>query len=101
MKLGYDDALDVVGVHGGGGLVGTLLVAVFGAGALGGWEGDMNILHQLGVQGLAIIFTLLYCGVVSVVLFKVVDLLVGLRVPVETEDVGLDLGDHGEVGYDF
>ncbi len=101
MKLGYDDALDVVGVHGGGGLVGTLLVAVFGAGVLGGWEKNLDILHQLGVQGLAIAFTLVYCGVLSVVLLKAVDGLVGLRVTAETEEEGLDLGDHGEVGYDF
>lgn len=100
-RFGYDDALDVVGVHGGGGLVGTLLVAVFGAPAFGGWAKDMNIASQLGVQSLAIGVTLAYCGVVSFVLLKVVDGVMGLRVRDEQEEQGLDLSEHGEVGYDL
>ena len=99
--FGYDDALDVVGVHGGGGLVGTTLVAVFGAPALGGWVKDMQIASQLGVQLLAIAATILFCGTVAVIGLKIVDKAVGLRIEPENEEGGLDLAEHGEVGYDF
>jgi ammonium transporter, Amt family len=100
-RFGYDDALDVVGVHGGGGLVGTLLVAIFGAGVFGGWEGDMNIARQLGVQAFASVFTIVYALVLSYIILKVVDKLLGLRVNEEEEEEGLDITDHGEVGYDL
>ncbi len=99
--FGYDDALDVVGVHGGGGLVGTLLVGIFGAGVFGGWEGDMNIPHQLGVQAFASVFTIVYAVVLSYIILKIVDKLLGLRVNEEEEEEGLDITDHGEVGYDL
>jgi len=100
-RFGYDDALDVVGVHGGGGLTGTLLVGIFGAGVLGGWEGDLNIARQLGVQAMASAFTIVYALVLSWGILKLVDVLVGLRVSADAEEVGLDITDHGEVGYDL
>lgn len=101
LTLGYDDALDVVGVHGGGGLVGTLLVAVFGATSLGGWVEGLSMGRQLGVQALAILVTVVWCGIVAVVVLKVLDKVIGLRIDAEQEEEGLDLAEHGEVGYDF
>ena len=100
-KLGYDDALDVVGVHGVGGLVGTILVGIFASSAFGGSVQDLAIGKQLGVQVIAAVSTAVYCGVVSFVLLKIVDGLVGLRVHEEVEYAGLDLAEHGEVGYDL
>ena len=100
-RFGYDDALDVVGVHGGGGLAGTLLVGIFGAGVFGGWEGDLNMARQLGVQALAALFTVVYALVLSYGILKAVDRLLGLRVKPEAEEEGLDITDHGEVGYDL
>ncbi len=100
-KFGYDDALDVVGVHGVGGLVGTILVGIFASSAFGGSVQDLDIGKQLGVQAFAAVTTAVYCGVVSFVLLKIVDSLVGLRVHEEDEYAGLDLAEHGEVGYDL
>lgn len=100
-KFGYDDALDVVGVHGGGGLVGTLLVGVLGSSAFGGWVTDLNVLRQLGVQAFASLFTIFYALFVSYLILKCVDKMVGLRIDTEGEEVGLDITEHGEVGYDL
>ncbi len=100
-KFGYDDALDVVGVHGVGGLVGTILVGIFASSAFGGSVQDLSIAKQLSVQAIAAVSTAVYCGAVSLVLLKIVDSLVGLRVHEEDEYAGLDLAEHGEVGYDL
>lgn len=100
-KFGYDDALNVVGVHGVGGLVGTMLVGIFASAAFGGSVQDLDISKQLCVQAFAAVTTAAYCGVVSFVLLKIVDGLIGLRVDEETEYTGLDLAEHGEVGYDL
>lgn len=100
-KFGYDDSLDVVGVHGGGGLVGSVLVAVFASPQFGGFKADVAIGHQLLVQLAAIAFTIIYCGVASVIMLKAVDALTGLRVNAEQEEEGLDLASHGEAGYDL
>lgn len=100
-KFGYDDALDVVGVHGVGGFVGTILVGIFASSAFGGSVQDLSIAKQLSVQAIAAVSTAVYCGVVSLVLLKIVDSLVGLRVHEEDEYAGLDLAEHGEVGYDL
>jgi Amt family ammonium transporter len=99
--FGYDDALDVVGVHGVGGLVGTLLVGIFASSSFGGSVQDLNIARQLGVQAFAAIYTIIHCSVVSFIILKVIDLFVGLRVNEEVEFAGLDLSEHGEVGYDL
>ena len=97
-RLGYDDSLDVFGVHGVGGIVGALLTGVFAVEAIGGTPGVLEgnpgqILIQL--QGIAV--TIAYCGVVSFVLLKIIDAVMGLRVDDETEVGGLDINLHGEV----
>ncbi len=98
-RLGYDDALDVVGVHGFGGLVGTILVSFLASSTFGGAEDGLAVASQLATQMYAIVVTLAYCGIVSLVILKLVDSLVGLRSSEEHEIMGLDLADHGESGY--
>ncbi|MCH7957378.1 MAG: ammonium transporter [Proteobacteria bacterium] len=97
-RLGYDDSLDVFGVHGVGGIVGALLTGVFAVEAIGGTPGALEgnpgqILTQL--EGIAV--TIVYCGVVSFVLLKIIGAVMGLRVDDETEVGGLDINLHGEV----
>ncbi len=99
--VGYDDALDVVGVHGFGGIVGTILVSFFASSALGGTEEGLDIVHQLGVQTFAIVVTIGYTLIASYIILKAIDAISGLRVDEDTESYGLDLGEHGEVGYDM
>ncbi len=98
---GYDDALDVVGVHGFGGLVGILLVSFFASTTLGGTEEGLNMGKQFGIQAFAGIGAAVYTLIVSFIILKVIDLVSGLRVDEETETSGLDVGEHGEVGYDL
>ena len=99
--IGYDDALDVVGVHGFGGLVGTLMVAFFASSTLGGTEVGLDMGAQFGTQALAAAVTAIYTAIVSFILLKIIDVVIGLRVSEEVEIGGLDLGEHGEVGYDL
>jgi Amt family ammonium transporter len=109
--LGADDALDVFGVHGVGGILGALLTAVFASPALGGvgvWDyvankvvADYSILAQLKIQVIGVGTTLVWSAVVSIIAFKLVDLVIGLRVPEEEEREGLDLTSHGEKAYNF
>ncbi|BDG05531.1 ammonium transporter [Anaeromyxobacter oryzae] len=99
-RLGYDDSLDAFGVHGVGGLVGSILTGVFASVSLGGTE-QISIGRQLGVQLLACAVTAAWSGGMTWVLFKVADLVVGVRVDDEQESVGLDLSDHEERGYDL
>ncbi len=101
-KLGYDDSLDVFGVHGVGGLFGALAVGVFAKEIAG--AGTVNGLlyghpEQLGYQALSVVVAGAYSFVVTFVILKVVDLVIGLRVPAEDEEIGLDLSQHGERGY--
>ncbi|CAM5494332.1 Ammonium transporter OS=Rhodanobacter lindaniclasticus OX=75310 GN=B1991_00370 PE=3 SV=1 [Rhodanobacter lindaniclasticus] len=99
--LHADDALDVFGVHGVGGIVGALLTGVFTAPALGGTgAADYAIGHQLGVQALGVGITVLWSGVVSVLAWLAVKAVFGLRVPYEAEREGLDITTHGESAYD-
>ena len=99
--LRADDALDVFGVHGIGGIVGALLTGVFTAPALGGTgAAGFSIGHQLGVQALGVGITVLWSGVVSVLAYLVVKAVFGLRVPYEAEREGLDITSHGESAYD-
>jgi ammonium transporter, Amt family len=95
---GYDDALDVFGVHGIAGLVGTLLLGLFGAKALGGAV-DVTAATQLLQQGKAVLITVLWAGGGTAVCCLLVKALVGLRVEERTELAGLDLHQHGEVAY--
>jgi Amt family ammonium transporter len=98
--LGADDALDVFGVHGTGGILGALLTGVFSAPSLGGTgAADFSIGHQLGVQALGVGITVVWSGVVAFVAYKLVDALIGLRVTEEEEREGLDIASHGETAY--
>ncbi|KAA2233416.1 ammonium transporter [Salinarimonas soli] len=100
--LGYDDALDVFGIHGVGGLIGAILTGVVASPALGGLgAADFSIGTQVWKQLVAVGVTLAWTGIGSVVLFKLVDLVVGLRVTQEAEREGLDLADHGERAYNY
>jgi Amt family ammonium transporter len=98
-RFNYDDSLDVFGVHGVGGCVGTLLVAVFGSRHFAGGLGDFEILPQLGTQALAMLYSAALSGVVSVGLLLVLRATIGLRVTPDQENTGLDLSEHGEEGY--
>ena len=100
-KFGYDDTADVFGVHGIGGLFGAIATGVFASASLGGigYAEGVTMGGQVMTQIYAVIVTLLWCGIGSIILYKVVDLIVGLRVPVEAEREGLDLASHGEAAY--
>jgi Amt family ammonium transporter len=99
-KFGYDDTADVFGIHGIGGIVGALGTAVVNMPGLGGAGGDdYAVGSQFITQSTAVAITIVWCGAASYVLFKVVDLVVGLRVSVEDERQGLDLASHGEAAY--
>jgi Amt family ammonium transporter len=100
MKLNYDDSLDVFGIHGVGGIVGALGTAVLSAAAFGGVKGDdYAIGGQFVIQLTAVLITVVWCAIVSVILFKIVDMVIGLRVKPEVETQGLDQPTHGEVAY--
>ncbi len=100
-KLGYDDSLDAFGVHGIGGIVGALLTGVFAAPAMGGFGTVENIGAQLLIQFEGVAFTVVYTGIVTFVILKVLDVVMGLRVNEEEETVGLDLAQHNERGYNL
>jgi len=100
-KLGYDDSLDVFGVHGVGGFVGVILAGVFGAAAFGGNQEGLAIGNQVWVQLKAALITAAWAGIASFVLLKITDALVGLRVNEEDEATGLDLALHEERGYNL
>ena len=100
-KLGYDDSLDVFGVHGIGGLVGTLLAGVFAAEYFGGNQGDLNIASQVRVQAQAAITAIVYTVIASWVILKLVDAVIGLRVSESEEIGGLDTSLHNESGYNM
>jgi len=107
--LGADDSLDVFGVHGVGGIVGALLTGVFASPSLGGqgiWDyvankagADYSISGQVWVQCQAVITTIIWSAVVSFIAYKLVDMVIGLRVDQEQEREGLDISSHGETAY--
>jgi len=107
--IGADDSLDVFGVHGVGGIVGALLTGVFAAPALGGTgifdyvanavNPEYVIMDQVWIQFQAVITTIIWSGVVSYIAYKLVDLVIGLRVTEEEEREGLDISSHGETAY--
>ncbi len=102
-KFKIDDSLDVFPVHGVGGIVGALLTGVFvtkGLGGAGLAEG-VTMGGQLWIQLVSVVATLVYSGVLSFIILKVVDSVVGLRVAAEDEQVGLDPSQHNEVGYEI
>ncbi|HLV19165.1 MAG TPA: ammonium transporter [Pseudomonas sp.] len=100
-KLGYDDSLDVFGVHCVGGIVGAILVGAFGAPSLGGFAEFESIASQLWVQTESVLFTVVYTTVLTWIILKVIDLVMGLRVTEEEETIGLDLSLHNERGYNL
>ncbi|MCC8392110.1 ammonium transporter [Paraburkholderia sp. MMS20-SJTR3] len=89
-KFGYDDSLDAFGVHGIGGIIGALLTGVFAVKDIGGADGSVLL------QAKGVVTTLIYSGVVSFVLLKVIDMVMGIRVTQEEEREGLDVSLHGE-----
>ena len=101
--LRADDAFDVFGVHGLGGIIGAILTGVFAAQSLGGTGGASPDTFAMGaqvwIQVKSVLFTIVWSGVVSFIAYKVVDLLVGLRVSEEQEREGLDISSHGETAY--
>jgi Amt family ammonium transporter len=107
--LGADDSLDVFGVHGVGGIVGALLTGVFAAPSLGGTgvydyvanavNPSYSIGGQVWIHTQAVLTTIVWSGVVSVIAFKLVDIVLGLRVSEEEEREGLDISSHGETAY--
>lgn len=102
-KLGYDDTLDAFGVHGMGGIVGSILTGVFATQAISGEGGAEGVLygdwHQLGIQALATCVSVVFSAVMTFVLFKIADKLVGIRVGKRVEEEGLDIYEHGESAY--
>ena len=99
--MGYDDALDVFGIHGVAGIVGAIGLAILMAPQFGGigYDEGITMASQFMVQAKAVGFTIIWCGVISFVLFKIVDATVGLRVSEEDERAGLDTTSHGETAY--
>jgi Amt family ammonium transporter len=107
--LGADDSLDVFGVHGVGGILGALLTGVFAAPSLGGSgiydyvankvADDYSIAGQVWIQFQGVITTIIWSGIVAFIAFKLVDMVIGLRVPEEEEREGLDITSHGESAY--
>jgi Amt family ammonium transporter len=99
-KIGYDDSLDAFGVHGIGGFVGAILTGVFAVSAVGG-EGKSGLIDgnaaQVWIQLEGTIATIVWSGVVTFIILKIVDMIVGLRVTKEVEVEGLDINLHGEV----
>ena len=107
-KLGYDDSLDAFGVHGVGGIIGALGTAIVANPALGGtgvWDyvangvAEYNLMGQLGSQLWGVVLCIIWSGAVSYLAFKVVDVLIGLRVSEDVEREGLDINEHGETAY--
>ena len=108
-KLGYDDSLDVFGVHCVGGILGALGTGIFASPNLGGtgvWDyvanavtPDFSISNQFMIQLQGVLVTLVWSGVVAFVGYKIVDAVIGLRVPEDEEREGLDVTSHGESAY--
>ena len=108
--LGSDDSLDVFGIHGVGGIIGAILTGIFAAPSLGGTgiydyvtdavTPDYSIISQLWIQAQGVIITVIWSAVVSYIAFKLVDVIIGLRVPEDQEREGLDVTSHGESAYE-
>lgn len=102
-KFKYDDTLDAFGVHGIGGIVGSILTGVFATQFISGEGGVKGALygdwHQLGVQILATVISIVFSAVMTFILFKITDKLVGIRVDKRVEEEGLDIYEHGESAY--
>jgi len=100
--LGYDDSLDVFGIHGIGGIIGAIGTGIFVSPALGGvGVDDYSMAGQVMTQGTGVLITIVWSGVVSFVIFKLIDMTMGLRVAEEQEREGLDTASHGERAYNL
>jgi ammonium transporter, Amt family len=100
--LGYDDSLDVFGIHGIGGIIGAIGTGIFVSPALGGvGVDDYTMAGQVVTQATGVLITIVWSGVVSFVLFKLIDMTMGLRVTEEQEREGLDTASHGERAYNL
>ena len=99
--LGYDDSLDVFGVHGVGGFVGIVMVAFLAAESFGGNQGDLSIGSQLGVQLAGGLGAAVYTAIATFVILKIVGAMTPLRVDESEENTGLDVVLHDESGYRF
>jgi len=97
-RMGYDDSLDVFGVHAVGGIIGAVLTGIFTAEYFGGTGLD-SIGGQLWIQIKSVLFTVIYTGVLTAIILKVLDATMGLRVSEDEEQEGLDLSSHDERGY--
>jgi Amt family ammonium transporter len=106
--LGYDDSLDVFGVHGIGGIIGALGTGIFASPDLGGAGvydyvanavGEYDMMAQVISQAWGVGTVVIWSGVVSLIAYKIVDMLIGLRVTEEIERQGLDTTEHGETAY--
>jgi Amt family ammonium transporter len=101
-KLGYDDSLDAFGVHGVGGTVGTILTGVFAQKAVNAAGSDgllFGNVHQFGVQCLMLVVTVAFAVIMTFIIFKIVDAIIGMRVEEKNEIVGLDLTQQSEAAY--
>ena len=101
IKAGYDDSLDVFGIHGVGGIIGAIGTGIFASSSLGGigYGDGVTMGSQVWSQIVAVLITIVWCGVVSAILYKLVDVVIGLRPSTEAETQGLDITSHGEVAY--
>ncbi|MFZ5558225.1 MAG: ammonium transporter [Pseudomonadota bacterium] len=100
-SLGYDDSLDVFGVHGVAGIIGAVGIGILASPGLGGvgYAEGVTMGGQVMTQVISVVFTLVYTGVISFILLKIIGGIVGLRVTEEEETQGLDISDHGESAY--
>ncbi|WP_197513235.1 ammonium transporter [Acidihalobacter aeolianus] len=102
--IGYDDSLDAFGVHAIGGIVGALLTGIFAAKMFGGaglsGNAGGSIMHQLGIQGFGVMVTIVYDAIMTFIIIKVIDVIMGIRVSEEAEVEGLDVSSHGEQVYE-
>ncbi|KUL95213.1 ammonia channel protein [Bosea sp. WAO] len=100
--LGYDDSLDVFGIHGVAGIIGSIGTGIFVSPALGGvGVADYAMGAQVWKQTVAVLVAVVWCGIGSFILFKIVDAVIGLRVTSEQEREGLDIAEHGERAYNM
>ena len=100
-SLGYDDSLDVFGIHGVAGIIGAVGLAILMSSEFGGsgYDEGVTMMSQFIVQVKSVGFTIVWCGVISFILFKIIDAIMGLRVSEEDERAGLDTTSHGETAY--
>jgi len=100
--FGYDDSLDVFGIHAVAGVIGSIGTGIFVSPSLGGvGVPDYDMASQVWKQFVAVAVAIAWCGIVSAILFKIVDFTVGLRVTPEAEREGLDVAEHGERAYNM